>query len=114
MNKVELAPNQRAAVLAAEWCGRNPGWMRICDMTPEENELVCNGYDDLPVDQKQYWLEACGDEAAARTEYNTYYRKGYKKPVGFVMDTGEFVGLDVWRSMDLRSRGFMMVFKVYG
>lgn len=107
-------PNQRAAYFAAEWCARNPGWRRICDMTPEETDLVCNGFDDLPADQKQYWLETCDTEEAARTEYNTYYRKGYKKPAGFVMDSGKFVSLDVWRSMDLRSRGFMMVFKVYG
>ncbi len=99
MFKPSLSPAERVSSLAAEWCKKNPAWMRICDLPDTDCYYV--QWAELSDRQKADW----GSEYA----YNEFATKRKKVRSGFVTDEGNFVEdvFDIFSGHD-----FMMVFRV--
>lgn len=108
----KATPNQRAAFAAEDWCKRNPGWVRICDIPSDQyEEAVYYSWEKLPATQKRPWIRNYKHDAQAAWE--NYGRTGtYKVPAGYIDETGNFLTLMEWRTGDLAGRGFMAIFNL--
>lgn len=96
---------EQAAQEATEWCKKNPGWQRICDI-PDHDSLY-ETWDELPARVKKYWERECRSDAEGA--WREFGAARCKVKFGHVSGAGEFYKciLDV-----PRFHQGMMVFKV--
>lgn len=87
-----------------EWCIKNDGWKRICDI--EDTDSLYYSWNELPSKIKSKWKNNFENAEDAWSEFG---ERVCKVPYGFVSDKGEFYN-DILQVP--RSHNFMMVFKI--
>lgn len=93
-----------AAHRAAEWCARNAGWLRICDLTCAA--ALQRAYEALPEPVRDYWAQR-GGFAAWKIKHSPRLTSRIDR--GFVTGAGEFLR-DI--SEVPIGHGMMMVFRL--
>lgn len=89
-----------------EWCKRNEGWERYCDI--EDTDSLYLMWDDLPEETRNRWKEEYSEESA-ESMWEEFAYKIAKFPFGFISGKGEFYE-DILRIPI--NHNFMTVFKM--
>lgn len=84
---METYTTEQASEKAQEWCKKNKGWKRICDI--ENSDSLYKKWDELPKKIKNDWINTYGENSAesAWKEFGDSYCKVSK---GFITGKGEF------------------------
>jgi hypothetical protein len=104
-SEAESYTTEQAAALALEWCNKNPGWKRICDI--ENSDDLYKTWHELSEKEQWTWIQEFRDRA--EDAWLEFGRKPCKVPYGFISGKGEFYK-NVLQVPPLHN--LMMVFKV--
>ena len=65
---------QNASLMAKEFCNKNKGWVRICDLEHDSEQLY-QKWGDLTKKEKQPWIDEWGNKLAQEAWEETGYSK---------------------------------------
>lgn len=97
---------EQASKLALEWCNKNKGWKRICDIA--DSDRLYKTWEEISAKERNKWISAYG-EYSAEAAWKEFGRAPCKVPFGYISGKGEFyddiLKVPQWHNL-------MMVFKV--